>query len=226
VVHYRRSATVLNGSRLAPDTMPRQDLELSDLLRQAVEGFLLDLHTQMRGNVVSYDEATKTCEVKIAAKRPVPDGAGGYVMQDIPNIPNVPVAWPSAGGFILHFPLAVGDSVFLTFDEVDVQRWEGNGEVCEPGWLERHGLSCPLAHPYSRLAIATTGANMVCPSPFSFGNAVAAHLLARADKLETELGKIALAFSTFIPGSGGASFPNAYSAPSSGSTACTKVKSE
>ena len=174
--------------------MARQDLELSDLLRQAIEGFLLDLHTQMRGNVVSYDEATKTCEVKIAAKRPVPDGAGGYVMQEIPNIPNVPVAWPSAGGFILHFPLAVGDSVFLTFDEVDVQRWESNGEVCEPGWLERHGLSCPLAHPYSRAAIATTGANMICPSPFSFGNSGAAQFVALANLVKSRLDSIQSAF--------------------------------
>lgn len=211
--------------------MGRQDLELSDLLRQAVEGFLLDLHTQMRGNVVSYDEATKTCEVKIAAKRPVPDGAGGYVMQDIPNIPNVPVAWPSAGGFILHFPLAVGDSVFLTFDEVDVQRWEGNGEVCEPGWLERHGLSCPLAHPYSRAAITTTGANMICPSPFSFGDAAAARAVTRDDLNQSALSalKSAISGAVTVPNDGGASLKSTILAALGSwptATAAGKLKSE
>jgi protein gp138 len=164
--------------------MARSDTLIQDLIKDSVEGFLLDAHTQMRGNVISYDESTHTCEIKLAAKRPVPDGEGGHVFQEIPNIPNVPVAWPSAGGFILHWPLAVGDSVFVTFDEVDVQRWEGTGEVCEPGWLERFGLSSPLAHPYSRATIATAGANMVCPSPFSFGTAAAAQFVALAPKVD------------------------------------------
>lgn len=190
----------------------------------------MDVHTQMRGNIVSYDEATKTCEVKIAAKRPVPDGAGGYAMQEIPNIPNVPVAWPSAGGFILHFPLAVGDSVFLTFDEVDVQRWEGNGAVCEPGWLERHGLSSPLAHPYSRTAIGTTGANMVCPSPFSFGNAAAAQLVALSNKVDANFTTLVSLFNAHTHPTAGTGSPSPPTVPMSGAsypaTAAGKLKSE
>lgn len=179
--------------------MARADITIDVLIKEAVEGFLLDVHTQARGNVVSYDEASKTCEVKLAAKRPVPDGEGGFVFQEIPNIPNVPVAWPSAGGFVLHWPLAVGDSVFLTFDEVDVQRWEDSGEVCEPGWLERFGLSSPLAHPYSRTPIATDGAGMVCPSPFSFGGP-ASDFVAVSTKVDLAWSALFSAMSGLPPG--------------------------
>jgi hypothetical protein len=179
--------------------MARADITIDQLIKDAVEGFLLDVHTQARGNVVSYDEATKTCEVKLAAKRPVPDGEGGFVFEEIPNIPNVPVAWPSAGGFCLHWPLAVGDSVFVTFDEVDVQRWEDSGEVCEPGWLERFGMSSPLAHPYSRAGVSgATGANMACPSPFSFGNPASALFVALSDKVDQNFQTLMTAFNTHV----------------------------
>jgi hypothetical protein len=213
--------------------MSRADITIDQLIKDAVEGFLLDAHTQMRGNVVSYDEATKTCEVKLAAKRPVPDGEGGFVFQEIPNIPNVPVAWPSAGGFCLHWPLAAGDSVFLTFDEVDVQRWENTGEVCEPGWLERFGLSSPLAHPYSRAGVSgATGANMACPSPFSFGNPAAAKAVAIAEAVSARLDSIQAAFDThthnYLPGPGAAvpSLPPASPIGPLAPVAAAKLKAE
>ena len=209
--------------------MGRADIQISELIVDAIDGALLDLHTQMRGNVVSYDEGTKTCEVKIAAKRAVPDGNGGYVYEDLPNIPNVPVAWPSAGGFMLHWPLAAGDSVFLTFDEVDVQRWETTGEVCEPGYLERHGLSSPLAHPYSRAGVAgANGARMVCPSPFSFGGPAAA-FVASSPKVDAAWGALFSAMAALPPGPlAGAALSSAFSALASAyqSSAATKLKAE
>jgi len=48
-----------------------------------------------------------------------------------------------------------------------------------------------------------------------------AQFVALADKVKTELDKVALAFSTFVPGTGGASFPNAYT---SSAVAATKAK--
>lgn len=212
--------------------MARADITIDQLIKDSVEGFLLDVHTISRGNVVSYDEATKTCEIKLSAKRPVPDGEGGYVFQEIPNIPNVPVAWPSAGGFTLHWPLAVGDSVFLTFDEVDVQRWEDTGEVCEPGWLERFGLSSVLAHPYSRKPITTSGAGMVCPSTFSFGNAASAKALAIAEEVSARLDLIQSKFDAhthpYLPGPGSPTptLPTATPIGPLAPVAATKVKSE
>lgn len=211
--------------------MARDDDTLENAILEGVDGRLFDVHTQLRGNVVSYDESTKTCEIEIATKLAVPDGNGGFVFQKLANLPGVPVTWPSAGGFMLHLPLIAGDSVFVTFDEQDSQRWETNGQVSESGWLERFGLSSPLAHPYSRKAIATSGACMVCPSPFSFGDSAAAKALAVAEKVEALLTtlKNAISSAATVPNDGGAAFKAAIvgalgSWPSS--TAATKVKSE
>lgn len=164
--------------------MARPDDSLEDAILAGVDGRLLDVHTQLRGNVVSYDESAKTCEVQIGTKIAVPDGDGGFVYQAIPNLTHVPVAWPSAGGFLIHFPLSAGDSVFVTFDEQDSQLWETSGNVCEPAWLERFGLSSALAHPYSRKTLTTNGAGMVCPSPFSFGEPAAAKFVSDSTKVD------------------------------------------
>lgn len=208
--------------------MSRGDEDLGDVILQGVDGRLLDVHTQLRGNVVSYDEATKTCEVAIGTKMAVPNGEGGFVFQAIPNLTHVPVAWPSAGGFLLHWPLTAGDSVFVTFDEQDAQRWEASGQVSEPGWLERFGLSSALAHPYSRKPIATSGAGMVCPSVFTFGDPAAAHLLARADKNDANFQKIVDMFSHWVvaPNDGGAALKALASSLAFDATAVTKLKAE
>jgi protein gp138 len=208
--------------------MSRGDEDLGDVILQGVDGRLLDVHTQLRGNVVSYDEATKTCEVVIGTKMAVPNGEGGFVFQAIPNLTHVPVAWPSAGGFLLHWPLTAGDSVCVTFDEQDAQRWEASGQVSEPGWLERFGLSSALAHPYSRKPIATSGAGMVCPSPFSFGDPAAAHLLARADKNDANFQKIVDMFSHWVvvPNDGGGALKTLASSLAFDATSVTKLKAE
>lgn len=127
---------------------------------------------------------------------------------------------------MLHWPLPAGSSVFVTFDEQDSQRWEASGEVSEPGWLERFGLSSPLAHPYSRVPIATNGAGMPCPSPFSFGDPAAAKAVAIAQKVETELDKIAATLITGSNSGGSVVFDTPYAAPTAGITAAEKLKSE
>lgn len=174
--------------------MVRSDLQADEPIATGVESALLDVRTVARGNVLDYNETAKTCTVRLATKHAVPDDDGGFVFVNFPDLPNVPVAWPSAGGFMLHFPLPAGSSVFVTFDEIDCQQWEKTGEVSEPAWLERHGLSCPLAHPYSRTPIATSGANMPCPTPFSFGDAAAAKALAVAEKVSARLDAIQTKF--------------------------------
>jgi hypothetical protein len=174
--------------------MARDDEDLDEPIKAGIQAALLDVHTQLRGVVVSYDEDTHKCEIKVGTKLAVPDGKGGVVYQSFPNLTHVPVAWPSAGGFMLHWPLPAGSSVFVTFDEQDAQQWETNGQVSEPKWLERHGLASALAHPYARTPVATSGANMPCPSPFSFGNAAAAKVLAVAELVSARLDAIQTKF--------------------------------
>lgn len=210
--------------------MVRPDLQTDEPIATGVEAALLDVRTHGRGNVLDYNETAKTCTVRMATKHAVPDDEGGFAFVDFPDLPNVPVAWPSAGGFMLHWPLPVGSSVFVTFDEIDCQQWEKTGEVSEPAWLERHGLSSPLAHPYSRTPIATAGAGMPCPSPFSFGSPAAAHFVALANLVDANFATLVSLFNGHTHPTAGTGAPSPPTVPMTGgtypATASAKLKAE
>lgn len=208
--------------------MTRADIPIDELFIAALDGRLLDVHTQMRGKVVSYDESAKTCEVELGVRRALPDGDGGYTFEDLPNIPHVPVAWVGAGGFFFHLPLAAGDTVWLSFDEVDAQQWETSGQPSNPGWIERFGLSSVLAHPYTRAPPTTNGAQMVCPSPFVFGDAAAAQFAALSNLVDANFAALAGAFSAWAvtPNDGGAALKLLVAALSFSPTAATKLKAQ
>jgi len=97
--------------------------------------------------VKSYDAATQTAEVVPVVRSAAPNLDGSTTPEDLPVIPNVPVAWPRAGGYYLHFPLTVGDHVLLVFSEAAIAQWRGSGETSDPGDLSRHDLSYPFAIP-------------------------------------------------------------------------------
>lgn len=162
----------------------RADIPIDELVGVALNARLAGMHTAMPGIVQSYDEATECADVQPAVKRVIELDDGSFKFEPLPLISNVKVGWPSAGGFVLHFPLVKGDSVLLVFAEVDTQQWEGSGEVSNPLWLERFGLGSPTAYPFGRTAGGATGANLVAPTPFVVGSAVSAQFVADAVKVE------------------------------------------
>lgn len=188
---------------------------LSDVIRQAIDNRIADVHTCLPGRVKAYNPATQQADVEIVVKSAVEASDGSTVSEGLPVIPSVPVAWMRGGGYSLQFPLAVGDFVWLMFSEAAIGNWRLTGQVSEPGDLARHSLSYPVALPCVAPDLSplppTIGneALMECPGKLRIGGPLA-QAVARADKVNEELEKIANAFETFVPGSGGASFPNAY----------------
>lgn len=156
----------------------RADQSLAEMLDAVLESRLLDVHTSIPGIVQSYDETTQTAVVQPAVRRAIDD-----TLETLPPIPNVPIAWPSAGGFLIHFPLAAGDGVMLVFSESAWGIYRSSGAVSDPGDLTKHGLSYPVAFPFALRPPTASGARMVCPTPFSFGD----QLTEQAVLLETLL---------------------------------------
>ena len=122
---------------------------MAETLRRVLDSRAVDMHTAIPGIVRSYDAAAQTADIEIALLRPVPnpdedepDGA-----EALPILPSVPIAWPRAGGFFLHFPLSAGDSVLLVFSELDMNAWRASGRVSDPALGDRHGLSGAVAVP-------------------------------------------------------------------------------
>lgn len=191
--------------------------DLTEVLEAVLEARLADVHTAIPGKIKSYDAATQTAEVVVQIRAQTPKEDGSLASEEAPVIPNVPVQWPRGGGYALHFPLAAGDFVLLVFSEAAMGHWRETGQLADPGDLRRHSLAYPFAIPG------------VAPNAGPLGDAPAdqgvinvpdgkalrvggpdADFVALKGKVESELDKIAQAFATFIPGSGGASFPNAY----------------
>lgn len=121
----------------------------AETLRAVQESAAVDLHTALPGIIVRYNHQTQTADIQPAVQRVIPalDEDEEDSVESLPVLPNVPVAFPRAGGFFLHFPLAVGDSVLVVFCEQDTNAWRNTGDEADPGSPERHGLSGAVAIP-------------------------------------------------------------------------------
>lgn len=124
--------------------------------------FLLgELHVAMPGRVLAYYPATQTADVIPCVHGTIEDSDGNTVIEHLPVIPNVPVAFPrGGGGFHFTFPLRAdgwdpdplaradnGDHVWLVFNSAAIAQWRRTGSVSEPGDLRRSSLSYPFAIP-------------------------------------------------------------------------------
>jgi len=88
--------------------------EQSDMvsaIRALVQGELAEMNTSLNGEVVSYSNGLATIK-PLASKR----FADGDVLE-FPNIPNVPVRWPSFNGGKcgIKGPIRAGDKVLIVF---------------------------------------------------------------------------------------------------------------
>lgn len=118
-----------------------------EIISEAIESRLLELHTAIPGKVISYDKTTQTAEVAPVVQRAEPREDGGNTLTPLPSIPNVPVGWHRGGGAGLSMPLAAGDHVLLIFNEAAIGHWRASGELAPPGDLRRHSLGYPYAIP-------------------------------------------------------------------------------
>lgn len=122
----------------------------AELLREVIESRLADVHTSIPGRIVSYDASTQTADVEIVVRRAERAESGAVVHEDYPVIQSVPVGWPHGGGYSLQFPLEAGDGVWLVFSEAATAQWRATGERSNPGDLDRHDISYPIALPCAR----------------------------------------------------------------------------
>lgn len=123
--------------------MPREPT-LQELIRSAIDSRMLDVHTRLACRVKTYDSATQCVDVELVVKGRVPSAEaddGSTVSEALPVIPNVPVEWPSAGGYYFHLPIAPGDEGIVSFFESAIGHFRETGEVSEPGDLRRHSMS-------------------------------------------------------------------------------------
>lgn len=123
--------------QLTPDQINyAQTAQWKTILRQA----LADLRVAIPAVVTDFDAAKQVVTVEIAI-REVVRTQSGPVDTAIAPIYNVPVIYPSAGGFSLTLPIQSGDEGFLVFCDMCIDLWWSRGGIQNQFERRRHDLS-------------------------------------------------------------------------------------
>ncbi len=116
---------------------------LSEVLAQAVNAKLLNMHTAMPATVEKFDAGSMMIDAQPSLKRKFSNGQ----VQPLPVVTNIPVLYPRSSKSIVYFPLEKGDSVLLVFCERSIDRWSSSGGLVDPGDSRKFDLSDAIAIP-------------------------------------------------------------------------------
>ena len=109
--------------------------------RAAMDGRQAQIQTAMPGIIQSYNAEAQTCTVQPAIKGRVEYPDGSVKSVPLPLLVDVPVKFPSGGGFTLTFPVAPGDECLVIFASRCIDAWWQSGGVQEPLATRMHDLS-------------------------------------------------------------------------------------
>lgn len=119
-------------------------------MRVALDGRQAQLWTALPAIVQSVNLQAMTIEAQPAIQGVVvaEDGSSSYVK--LPLLADVPLCFPSAGGFILTLPIQAGDEVLVIIASRCIDAWWQNGGVGIPMEARMHDLSDAFALPGPR----------------------------------------------------------------------------
>lgn len=125
--------------------MSRFDDSFAALFEVARSAFLGDVKVAFPAEVVSYDAAKQTVDV-----RPLLADYFSNEQNDVDQvfpgvIPDVPVLHPGAGGAVILFPVGVGDTVELLVNDRSLDAWLAQGGRQAPDDLRRHHMKDAVA---------------------------------------------------------------------------------
>lgn len=110
---------------------------LPGVIRQGITNYMKDVHTALPGKIVSFDIALQTAKVQLLIRRIF---KGGNEL-DLPQLINVPVWQPRAGGYCITFPIKPDDECLVLFSERSLDKWFKFGDVQTPTDFRMHSLS-------------------------------------------------------------------------------------
>lgn len=131
---------------------PRQYLnDQEEGLRLALEGNQSGLWTAMPAIVQSVDLTKMTIVAQLAIQGRYEDQQGNIQWVNISKVSDVPIVFPSAGGFTITMPIAAGDEVLVIFASRCIDAWwQSGGYSNKPLEFRMHDLSDGFAIPGPR----------------------------------------------------------------------------
>ena len=110
-------------------------------IQQVIDNSLKDLHTVIPGKIERFDSDTQLAQIKPLIKRRFVNNQE----VELPLCINCPVMFPRAGGFVMTFPVKVGDECLVVFSERSLDTWLQSAGVQPPLDTRRHSLSDAIA---------------------------------------------------------------------------------
>jgi hypothetical protein len=112
-----------------------------EALRMAMDGRLSSVWVSIPGIVSKVDFDKMTLEVQPAIQGTVEDQYGNFTNVNLPILVDVPIIFPSAGGFTLTLPIKIGDEVLVIFASRCIDSWWQSGGIGIPMEQRMHDLS-------------------------------------------------------------------------------------
>lgn len=119
-------------------------------LRVALDGRQAQIWTALPCIVESVDLTKMTISAQPAIQGVIEDETGVTQSVNLPLLVDVPLCFPSAGGFILTMPIKKGDEVLVVLASRCIDSWWQNGGIGRPMEARMHDLSDGFAIPGPR----------------------------------------------------------------------------
>ena len=118
----------MNISELIGDT--------EESLKSMTENYINNMRVAIPAIIVQFDSQKQTASVQPAIKDTL---QGNFVA--LPELSDVPVQFPRAGGYSLTFPVKAGDECLLVFSDMCIDGWWQLGGIQNQAEKRRHDLS-------------------------------------------------------------------------------------
>lgn len=121
-----------------------------EALRVALDGRMASVWTALPGIITKVNFDAMTCEVQPAIQGIITNPDGTTKNVNLPLLVDVPIVFPSAGGFILTFPMKADDEVLVIIASRCIDTWWQSGGIGLPAEARMHDLSDGFAIPGPR----------------------------------------------------------------------------
>lgn len=110
-------------------------------LRMALDGSLSQVWTALPGIIVSADLTKMTATIQPAIRGSQTSSDGSSKAVNMPVLTDVPLQFPTAGGFSFTLPIKAGDEVLVIFASRCIDGWYQSGGIQNPIEDRMHDLS-------------------------------------------------------------------------------------
>jgi hypothetical protein len=118
-----------------------------EAMRLVLDGRQVGIWTAIPGIIEAINFTAMTCTIQPAIQASTVDQNGVSTLVNLPQLVDCPIIFPSGGGYLMTFPLAVGDEVLVVFSCRCIDAWWQSGGIQKPAEVRMHDLSDGFAIP-------------------------------------------------------------------------------